>query len=247
MTGFAILVLLAGRVVAAETRIGVSGALEHLDEPPGAPLWKDLALEVSWRDSNWAARGSARTVRRWERDDAEFRLAARRKWAGSWSLGLEGSAGLRGIFLPTWMVRAAAESDGIPGWIVGLAAKRSDYSGFGVWEPELRFDRLIGVWMLGMAVGFPWTEGLFPGLSGRVDAGWDWSDLGGASIGIGSSREIESATHGVLDRRALTISGGVRQALGARATMRAGASWTSLESVHDRLEGRLGLEFRLGG
>lgn len=247
MIGTVFASLLPACVFGSEARIGVVGALERLDAPVGAPLWRDISLEGSLREGVWQVDGAARTVRRWSRNDGEIRFGVRREWFDSWTFGCDGSAGLRGTFLPSWTVRGSVETKASGGWVFGADWKFADYSGFGVHEPGLRSDRYWGPWRLGMVVAFPWTDGLFPGVSGRVSTGWDWSDAGGISAALGSSRELEAAASGVADRRALTISGGARQSVGSRTTLRAWATWTSLESVHDRLEGRLGVEFRLGG
>lgn len=228
-------------------RFGISGALEELSRPADAGIWHDLQADASWSSSPWGLAASARTVRRWGVDDAEFRLGAQREWLGCLRAQLETSAGLRDRFLPSWMLRPGIESNCPGGWVAGMGWKMADYDGFGVHQPELKLERYRGAWRTGMLVGFPWSDGLFPALSARVLAGWDWSDAGGLSLDLGSSREMESTPTGIADRRALSVAGGVRQGLGSIVTARASATWTRLERIHDRLEGRLGIEFRVGG
>lgn len=246
-----ILAIVSGVVFAGSpervARFGISGALEELSRPADAGIWRDLQADASWRASHWGLAVSARTVRRWDLDDAEIRLAAHRDWLRCLNLQLETSLGLRDRFLPTWMLRPGIESNCPGGWVAGMGWKIADYDGFGVHQPELKLERYRGAWRTGMLVGFPWSDGLFPALSARVLAGWDWSDGGGLSLDLGSSREMESTEAGIADRRALSISGGVRQGIGAFVTARASATWTRLEKIHDRLEGRLGIEFRVGG
>lgn len=245
-----ILAIFFGAAVAASpegvARFGISGALERLSRPPGAAVWSDLQGDASWNAASWGLEVSARTVRRWELDDTEFRLGARREWLRCLRTRLETSAGLRDRFLPSWMLHPGIESSCPGGWVAGLGWKVADYDGFAVHQPELKLERYRGAWRTGMLVGFPWSDGLFPALSARVLAGWDWSDDGGLSLDLGSSREMESSATGILERRVLSVAGGVRQGLGGFVTARASATWTRLERIHDRLEGRLGIEFRVG-
>ncbi len=227
-------------------RFGISGAIEELSRPADADLWRDLQADASWSGSPWGVAASARTVRRWGMDDAEFRLGAHRLWLRCLKTQLETSVGVRDRFLPSWMLHPGIESNCPGGWVAGMGWKIADYDGFDVHQPELKLERYWNSWRTGMVVGFPWSDGLFPALSARVLAGWDWSDAGGVSVDLGSSREMESTTTGIADRRALSVAGGVRQGVGALVTVRASATWTRLERIHDRLEGRLGLDFRVG-
>jgi len=227
-------------------RFGISGALEELSRPADADPWRDLQVDASWSGSLWGVAAAARTVRRWGIDDAEFRLGTHRVWLACLKTRLDASMGVRDRFLPSWMVRPAIESNCPGGWVAGIGWKVSDYDGFDVHQPELELERYWGAWRMGMVVGFPWSDGLFPALSARVLAGWDWSDAGGVSLDLGSSREMESTTTGIADRRALSVAGGVRQMLGSIVTARGAATWTRLEGIHDRLEGRLGLDVRFG-
>lgn len=227
-------------------RFAVSGALERLSRPAEADLWRDLQGDASWNGPLWGAAATARTVRRWGIDDAEFRLETHRAWLRCLKTRMEASMGVRDRFLPSWMVRPGIESDCPGGWVAGIGWKVSDYDGFDVHQPELELERYWGAWRTGMIVGFPWSDGLFPALSARMLVGWDWSDAGGVSLDLGSSREMEAVATGVADRRALSVAGGVRQMLGSIVTARASATWTRLERIHDRLEGRLGFDVRFG-
>lgn len=228
------------------TKLFASGALERLDQPSQAPLWKDVEMGAVRVDGIWQFDAVARGVRRWERDDAELRAGVRRRVAQDWVLGAGGSAGLRQVFLPSWMGRAELEANCGAGWILASSLRFSGYENLGVWLPEARVDRYLGPWRMGMGFGFPWAEGLVPGASARVSMGWDYRETVGLSADFSSSRELESEAGVIKDRRALSLATGVYGVVGGGTVLRSSFAWTRLESVHDRLEGRMGLEFRFG-
>jgi YaiO family outer membrane protein len=241
----AILVALHGEGTQG-VRLAATGALEQLDRPAGAPLWSDGQVELGWRSDAWNPDVRWRSVRRWDRSDAEIGLAVSRKWASRWRTEFAGSKGLDEVFLATWSLRAELEASIAGAWVVGGAYKASDFDGFVVQQPELRIERYMGAWRTGMAVSFPWTNGTLPRVGGRAGLGWDWSDAGGVGFDLASNQEMERQPTSVIDRNSLAASAALRQKLSQRVVARVAGTWTRLESIHQRMEVRVGIECVLG-